>query len=148
MSIENATDILIHTNFNDISFVINIISATVVFVLIWQVAVLRQQNSLAYNPLISLRFYRNDQREPFILIENVGHGTAVNVEIQINDHETNDELITYRAFAVKKDESWRTPISFREHPRVRVSGTYRNVRNDLLVIRDRLFDFEFLGRVQ
>ncbi len=146
MGIENATDIIIHTNFNDISFVVNIISASVVFVLIWQVAVLRRQNALAYNPLMSLRFYRDNNRESFILIENVGHGTALNVELKISDHETNEELITYKSFAVKKDESWRTPISFKKHPRVDVSGTYYNVKKDLLIIRDRLFDYEFLGR--
>jgi len=146
LGIENATDIIIHTNFYDVSFILSIISAGVVLVLLWQVGVLRQQNTLAYNPLMSLRFYRNDRHEPFIMFENVGHGTALDIDLQIFDDETNALLVTYRAFAVKKDEWWRTPISFREHPIVRMSGTYRNVRHDLIIIRDQPFDFQFLDR--
>jgi len=102
LGIENATDIIIHTNFYDVSFILSVISAGVVFVLLWQVGVLRQQNTLAYNPLMSLRFFRHDRHEPFIMFENVGHGTAVDIDLQIFDDETNELLVTYRAFAVKK----------------------------------------------
>lgn len=130
---------------SDISFFFSMVTAIGVFALVWQVVELRRQSSIAYNPLMSVRFETINEI-PCVRVENVGHGTAVNVDLEILDADNHELIRPFTAFALQKGGGRTTDISFRDHPRILMRGTYRNVRRGLITERDVLFDFEELER--
>ena len=93
---------------------------------------------------MSIRFEEDERLIPRVRIENVGHGTAVNVDLLIRDASNYRELRRFRAFALREGGGRTTNISFIEHPRILLSGSYQNVRRDVINEYDVLFDFENL----
>jgi len=146
MGIDKTISVILDNFEADIVLWSSLATIILVLVLIWQVAEMRSQTKLAYNPLITIRFTRNYHvdRIPQVMIENVGHGTAVDIDIKLTNADTNVGLYNYKAFAIKKDEFYVTEISFNENPRVRAKGSYTNIRKNKIKI-DKIFDFEKLS---
>ena len=133
MTIENVTKIMLESNLADIGFWIQVIAAGVIGVLIWQVWEFRKQNRLAYNPFITPRVGMLGQI-PILQLWNVGNGSAINIELELSDEDSNESLEHVRMFAFKKEEVRDTNVSFSDHSRIRIKGSYQNIGKDKISI--------------
>ena len=146
MGIENATSIIIETNYYDIGFWVDLAAAAVIVVLIWQVWEFRKQGNLAYDPLLVVRFVEDDMGKPFVRIENVGHGTAVNVKLEILNAGTKAAIKNFNAFALQRGGGRTSVVSFEEYPRVMLKGTYQNIIGKTIHTTENIFDFDELKK--
>ena len=145
MTIENGTSaILLVQNYDILTSIAQIATIILVLVLVYQAIQLKQQNVLAYNPLIVARIGLNNNQQHVIQISNVGHGTAVDVDLSILDANDHSLIRQFRAFAFERGAYRNTEFLFQDHPQILLRGSYRNVRRDVINERDRLFDYQVL----
>lgn len=83
---------------------------------------------LAFLPCISPRFVISKEGKPILFLENVGNGSAVDIQFKIKKVDDNKLLSIVNRFAfTPRDVPHNTGIDFSKNPVVKIEGSYKDI---------------------
>jgi len=147
VSVRDANDFWPNTLLDIVLILSGLATVVLVYVLWHQNRQTEISMKLSYGPVIHGRYHRRDGF-PRLLIDNVGNGPALDLDLEIKTKDGKITLDTVKRLALTPDDPTHgTKVDLSKHPEVLLDGTYKDANRKTQIIH-HLIQYPLMGNIE